>query len=320
VTLLPGDGSNARDDVVIVQFRRGYLDLPSSVLRCSPVALDIADDGVREALENAGVVEIERLAKTVDPDNPVIYSKYGRRFDLSDLTRTYYLRTSGSQSARDILGAIRRCAYAYDYAEPVYPLEMFGFPEDGSPGDSVFLLGRQPHLDSTNGFGLNMPAVWPITTGSPEIRLGVYDHPVCPSHRDLVIRDSSQTPDSVGYRFEYVDVCDSSLAPSCGPNPHGQWVIGLAAALTHNVKQEAPGEYEGIAGISGGSGRTCKPDSCGVAVQFYDYYYGCGSSTEGYVEMVNRAIREGTDVINRGCPSRSWRLRDEGGGSLRPIV
>jgi|GEM_PF-4822516 len=310
ITFYPREKSNALNGLAIVQFREGYFAIPSNRDKCMLEEASIADDSIAHVLSRAGVVEIERVDPSVRPENPVLYAKSGRRFDLTELTRTYVIRGSRSSSARNLLHALSAVAYAYDYAEPCYPIERFDFPEPPTtlPGDSIFVLNletqpRQPHLLESSGYGLNMGAVWPITTGSPRVHLGIFDVGVDSSlHPDLTVRDEQGDP--VGSRYIYRNVCNKDTATTAG---HGQVVLGIAAALTHNRKPTSD-IYEGIAGIAGGAGGACADTGCGVTVTFYDHL-GCEDSVVApgdtlkwmpvaYVRMLHMAIRDGVDIVS----------------------
>ena len=142
------------------------------------------------------------------------------------------------------------------YAEPDYIMKPMAVPNDSRYND-------QWHYFENAG-GMNLPAAWDITTGSPNVTVAVIDSGVR-SHADLVsnllpgydfISDVDVSQDGNGRDADANDPGDFTPAGACGVNSrgipvperdensswHGTHVAGTIAANSNNG--------QGVAGVS----------------------------------------------------------------------
>ena len=85
------------------------------------------------------------------------------------------------------------------------------------------LLPSDPQASHPTYAGLNLPAAWDLTTGSPRIVIAIVDTGIDPSHPDLA--------GAVRVGRDFVDRDDDATNP---PGGHGTAVAGVAAARANN--------------------------------------------------------------------------------------
>ncbi|MGH7966287.1 MAG: S8 family serine peptidase, partial [Candidatus Binatia bacterium] len=129
-----------------------------------------------------------------------------------------------------------------EYADPV----TFARPSF-VPNDELYSL--QWHYFEPQG-GVNLPAAWDLTTGSPGVVVAVVDSGILPNHPDLLGRilpgfDMISNPftanDGNGRDADATDPGDWSLPGECGQGEpgdssswHGTHIAGVIGAASHN--------------------------------------------------------------------------------------
>lgn len=137
---------------------------------------------------------------------------------------------------------------------------------------------------------INMPNTWNITTGSPNVKVAVFDLEVDWNHQDIGIGNDGykNIDNTLGYNYK-----ENTYLP-VDPQTHGTFVAGINGAKTNNSI--------GIAGITGGNGEQ------GVTI----IPYGVGSYLGApYIDMssvddaILDAVDKGIKVINMSFGSTS---------------
>ena len=130
---------------------------------------------------------------------------------------------------------------------------------------------------------INMPSVWNITTGNPNVKVAVLDLEVDRNHQDIGMGDDGYKNINATLGYNYKDNTSQVVSPQA----HGTLIAGVIGAKTNNSV--------GISGISGGNGNQ------GVTM----IPYGVGSSLgSSFVDMsvvddaILDAVDKGAKVIN----------------------
>lgn len=194
------------------------------------------------------------------------------------------------------------------YAEPNYRLKLFVAPPPVMPNDFDFAsqwgLLNSGQGDGQPGNDIHATEAWPVTTGSPDVRVAVIDTGIDYYHPDLEANvwlnpgevagngrddDANGYPDDVhGYDF----VSDDS--DPMDDQSHGTHVAGIIGAVSNN--------RIGVAGI-------CWNVRLMAIKAFDDHGEGTVSAV---VEAIEYAIANGARVINAswGQTDKSLALQD----------
>ena len=150
-------------------------------------------------------------------------------------------------------------AQVCDSLNKFYPIIEFAHPNylyrlNATPNDTFFLLQHNLQYDPfntsyTDGH-IDIENAWDISTGIPEIKLGVYDSPIFYTHEDFG-GGTLATSKIKGGKVYYIDANGKTVPQDISAfnlsttySNHGTLVAGIAAAIRNNEK--------GIAGVAGG--------------------------------------------------------------------
>ncbi len=191
-----------RDRQVLVEFKRGVIELPEATTSAPLEDVSIAPEAVRSLLVSHGVEVVAKAFPDFDlADTLGVARRTGKVVRLSDLSRIYSLELQGPADPENLallLGTLDEVVIAQapnvssarlDWREP--PSDPYLY-EQGGPYDDVFVgsanrdtptndpyLFRQWGLydDEIPGYegSIDAPEAWEITTGSANICVGILD-------------------------------------------------------------------------------------------------------------------------------------------------
>ena len=162
------------------------------------------------------------------------YSRYRRRGDLS-LDESFFpvlwdesgYRTPWLVRAADALAPIfsPRTASTTDMRKRrnAIGLLVAALAATMLAGTVQALVPSDPQASHPTYAGLNLPAAWDVTSGSPRVVIAIVDTGIDPSHPDLA--------GAVRVGRDFVDRDDDATNP---PGGHGTAVAGVAAARANN--------------------------------------------------------------------------------------
>ena len=141
------------------------------------------------------------------------------------------------------------------------------------------LANDQDYLDI-----LHYDDVWDITTGSPNIKVGVIDTGIWRDHPDIGYGNGNYT--NISYSLGYDYLAGMQYHTLSSADYHGTNVAGVIGAKRNN--------YIGIAGIAGGN------NSSGVTLISYRVFESTPNNvSSSYVgDAIKKAVDEGAKVIN----------------------
>ena len=190
----------------------------------------------------------------------------------------------------------------YPYIEFAHPNHLYKLCS--VPNDPYYIKQHNLHKDPT-GFlpdgSIKMQKAWNIETGSPEIKLGIYDSPIIYTHEDFgggTLASSKIKGGKVYYTLLNPTPLDiSAFNISDTYSSHGTQVAGIAAAIRNNEK--------GIAGVAGGD---FTKGNTGVSLYTFGIYgepgvqipFNPNSAEQTGIcsdELVGPAITEGANYI-----------------------
>lgn len=194
-----------------------------------------------------------------------------------------------SKPITQVCDSLRKFYPYIEFAHPNYLYKQNGVPND--PYYTTDQFNLHPSGNPTEG-NIDIENAWDIETGSPDIKLGVFDSPIMYTHEDFGggTLASSKIKGGKVY-FQTFGIKDISLFPlTTTIDNHGTNVAGVAAAIRNNEK--------GIAGIAGGDFSTGNP---GVSLYTFGLF-GDPKQTNtpnGYCTdaMAAAAITEGANYI-----------------------
>jgi hypothetical protein len=181
-------------------------------------------------------VKARKMFLNMTNADTVSLSRVGIWADMKDLWPTLVV----SATLLDEKGAGDSLSKSYPmirYAEPNY----FGTLDASNPNDPQFQAGNQTGY-TNSVHGVNMPLAWNYSTGSPNIKIGVFDTGINFYHEDFGNGTFSGSKIADGKDFS-TNTHISTFATPDGFG-HGTGVSGIIGALSNNNK--------GVSGISGG--------------------------------------------------------------------
>ncbi len=179
-----------------------------------------------------------------------------------------------------------------------------------STNDVDYVNGNSAGLDATSTFSLssiNATPAWSIEVGNPNIKAGVFDTGINPTHTDFNLNNVSKIIDGYDYFNDFP-------MPSVNPNQvdllgHGSGIAGIIAGIRNN--------NFGVAGIAGGDASVNNP-----GVSLYDMKCFEGNDNGGAASafsagldkienaMIDGALSSATASIGQGLhlQNHSWSI------------
>lgn len=138
------------------------------------------------------------------------------------------------------------------------------------------LLHEQPFINK-----LNLPIVWDITKGNPNIKVAIIDTGVDRDHPDLGYGYGNYT--NVSYTLGWDYKTNTQYHAPHDDGSHGTEIAGLIGAKTNNI--------HGVAGISGGN------NSSGITMMSYRVIEKDGDKTSSIGSAIKKAVDQGANII-----------------------
>ncbi len=284
------------------------------------IASDVIDSmeiklGLTGQLDNATVVKV---FPRILPSDTLSITRLGDTLRIPDFWTTLVLklpntaqRTSLDEAvAVDSLSAVKPGIWQAQLNYLYEPDGIAGtnlIPDDPNYASEQLSLHEDPinYPDYVEG-DINIEGAWDITTGSSNIRVGIFDHRINWRHEDFDLfdqggattRSNSRVIDGWNY------FSNQPLFSSVAPYDHGTNCAGIIGASINNGK--------GISGIAGGD-YTTSPINNGVRLYSMEIFKanGNGSSIAKTSGLVNAfidgvAIRPGGNNFSLDILSNSW--------------
>lgn len=276
------------DNQIIVRFIPNTIVPPisSDPLTLQEVGYSLPQD-VFELLSNTGAATIKKVfANSIMSDttngNP-------------DLTQFFLVSFSQSIDVESML-------YTYNESPSVSLAQPnFIYHTQGNPGDPLF--STQWGLENSNNTDIDALIAWRISTGSSNIKVGVFDTGIDFTHDDLGNTYGGSSKVAGGYNY-----FNNSAAP-LDDRFHGTHVAGIIGAMTNNYKNSV---LTGVAGVAGGWGYNASFGSGNMGAKLYAYKVG-NESGNIYASEIARAIVEASsptgfnvDVLNLSYGALNW--------------
>lgn len=186
-----------------------------------------------------------------------------------------------------------------DSLEKFYPLIEFAHPnylykQNGAPNDAYYVSDQfnlHPIGVPKEG-NIDIEQAWDIETGSPNVKLGIFDGPIIYTHEDFgggTLATSKIKGGKVYFNiFGVKDISQFPLRTTV--DNHGTNVAGVAAAIRNNEK--------GIAGVAGGDFATGNTGASLYTFGIFGDPFQTGT-TNGYCtdDRAADAISEGANYI-----------------------
>src|SRR5262249_37706701 len=192
VVLITTGLSSADPTQIIVRFSPGEVASPAGVKRGAVNRFSFQRQELSQALKSEGVEELTRLFPDFRSEDRVSTNLAGEKILLEDLS-TYFLVSFRPGTERDgsrRLGRIRGVETAHPSAPRVLTSDPLFFKQwwlhNEGPTQPVCPGNTHPSLVS--GKDIHGPEAWAITTGSPNVRVGILDTGIQADHEDLTPR------------------------------------------------------------------------------------------------------------------------------------
>jgi subtilisin family serine protease len=208
----------------------------------------------------------------------------------------------GQSFSRDELLATIKALEAsglYEYVEPDWTVHLLQTPSDTAfTNGTLWGLQNTGQSGGTSGIDVNAVSAWGVTTGDPNVIVGVIDTGVRYSHQDLIgnmwvnageIPGNSVDDDGNGYVDDVYGI--NAITGSGDPmddHDHGTHVAGTIAATANDA-----GQHVGVA--------------YGTKIMALKFIAASGTgATSDAIACIDYAIEQGVDILNN-----SW-----GGGGF----
>lgn len=162
-----------------------------------------------------------------------------------------------------------------------------------NPNDPFYTTGEQTGLTDGN-YGINILPAWGITTGAPNIKIGVFDTGINYSHEDF--GNGTFSGSKIAGGKDYISYNEISTIGQPDDAGHGTGVAGIIGALSNNGK--------GVSGVAGGDAAQNNPGctlycmKLGNATQFYPMSNVVNAIVEGAMFNPSTSYGYGLHVQN----------------------
>ncbi len=238
--VIDAQGQRHVADEVIVKFRQSALLTPAFQNKdfvagnLSKFMTQSAVDDLSAALGfDCKTLNASKVCKRLTPDITYSITRLGETIPIPDFWTTLLVNIDNISDTQ--ITTLNNLPDIIQYAEKNFVGELASVPNDGLYTD------EQTGLFDPE-FGINMESAWDIETGSPAIKVGVYDSGINWDHRDFGYSSPEGSKVIGGWNF----VQDNNIFEEFhhDGDGHGTACAGIIGALRNND--------EGVAGIAGG--------------------------------------------------------------------
>ncbi len=244
-----------------------------------------------------------KLYPNLDSDDTLSKTRNGELIVIPKYWATLLVNWPSNNSNSTIKQVCDSLIQFYPYIEFAHPNYLYSINTPQVPNDTYYAgdqFALHPDLGSPTNGNIEIENAWDIETGSPEIKLGVFDYPIIYTHEDFgggslassKIRGGKvYYPQSQAGQTIPTDIDISLFDIKTVTDNHGTSVAGIAAAIRNNDK--------GIAGVAGGD----YANGANIGVSLYTlgiFTDGAITGTpSGYCTDAKAAlaIEEGADYI-----------------------
>lgn len=191
-----------------------------------------------------------KIYSFLDSDDTLSLTRSGETIEIPKYWATLlvYWPLSDPAPILQICDSLNKFYPIIEFAHPNYLYKLNSITNDPYYNSDQFNLHSNPNW-TVNG-NINIENAWDIETGSPEIKLGIYDSPIIYTHEDFgggtlatsKIKGGKVYTINAANKIEVKDI--STFNISLVNDNHGTQVAGIAAAIRNNEK--------GVAGVAGG--------------------------------------------------------------------
>ena len=253
---------------------------------------DVVSSSISDAIGNAlGMpsgtakgIKAYKVHRDLTSTDTISISRLGEEVRVPPFWSTLLLELPMDTLPELVMDQLNALDNALQYAQPNFVYQLLGDPL--YPGRQQSLTPVVPYAEA----GINIEPAWAITTGRPEIKVGIVDEIVQPGHPDFNIGSSTGSRVVAGKTY-WNGAPLSELLSEDVADSHGAACAGIIGAIRNNE--------EGIAGIAGGNAEYaevgCSLITLGIA------------NENGFVltTTIAAALREGSNssgqYVDFGC-------------------
>jgi hypothetical protein len=245
---------------------------------------------------NIAVAPTSKIYRSLDSDDTLSLTRNGETITIPKYWATLlvFWPLSDETPILQICDSLKTFYPIIEFAHPNYLYKLNSIPNDVHYQSDQFNL--HPNTNWTINGNIEIENAWSIETGSPDIKLGIYDAPIIYSHEDFgggTLLSSKIKGGRVyydGLSSKPIDI--SAFTLSTTYSNHGTNVAGIAAAIRNNDI--------GIAGVAGGDFANVIPN-VGTSLYtfgiFGDNNQTKSSSAKASDARISEAIIDGANYI-----------------------
>jgi thermitase len=186
-----------------------------------------------------GRIKTYKVFRNLTTADSISITRLGDEERIPSFWSTFLLEVDLTAEPMSVVDAVNEVTQYLEYAQLNYLYKPLSDPLYPTRQQSLTPSAQYPTGD------INIEPAWTITTGRPEVKVGVVDELIEYWHPEFMMAGSMASKIIYGFSYFYNEEMTDVLGPDLSNSyPHGTACAGVIGAIRNNE--------EGIAGIAGG--------------------------------------------------------------------